>query len=44
MAMQAPAFVAFRNVGQAVGGLEGKLFEDFHRVFQLGEVSGRRRV
>ena len=32
MPVQAPAFVAFRYVGQAVGGLEGKLFEDFHGV------------
>ncbi len=31
--MQTPAFVAFRYVGQAVGGFEGKLFEDFHSVF-----------
>jgi hypothetical protein len=44
MPMQAPALVAFRYMGQAVGGLEGKLFEDFHSIFQLGQVSGRRRV
>jgi hypothetical protein len=30
VAMQATALVAFWNVGQAVGGLEGKFFEDFH--------------
>ena len=28
--VQASAFVAFRDVGQAVGGFEGKFFEDFH--------------
>ena len=28
--MQAPAFMAIRNVGQAVGGLECELFENFH--------------
>ena len=31
--VQAPALVAVRDVGQAVGGLEGKFFEDFHSVF-----------
>ncbi|MNZ56658.1 hypothetical protein D3C78_746100 [compost metagenome] len=28
--VQATAFVAFRHMGQAVGGFEGKLFENFH--------------
>ena len=33
MPMQAPAFMAFRYVGQAVGGFECKFLEDFHSVF-----------
>ena len=28
--MQAPAFMAFGDVRQAVGGLEGEFFENFH--------------
>jgi hypothetical protein len=44
MPMQAPAFVAVWHVGQAVGGFECKFLEDFHSIFQLGQVSGRRRV
>ena len=35
MAMQAPAFMAFRDVRQAVGGLEHKLFEQFQGDFSL---------
>jgi hypothetical protein len=31
--MQAPAFMAFRYVGQAVCGFECKFLEDFHSVF-----------
>jgi hypothetical protein len=33
MPVQAPTFVAIRYVGQAVGGFESKLFEDFHSIF-----------
>jgi len=33
MPMQAPAFVAFRYVRQAVGGFECKFLEDFHSIF-----------
>jgi hypothetical protein len=37
--VQATALVAFRYVGQAVGGFERKLFEDFHSDFQLCQVA-----
>ncbi len=30
VAVQAPAFVAFGDVGQAMGGFEGEFFEEFH--------------
>jgi hypothetical protein len=37
--VQAAAFVAIRDVGQAVGGFESKLFEDFHSVFSSVQVA-----
>jgi hypothetical protein len=39
MAVQAAALVAVRDVGQAVGGFEGKFFEDFHSVFGSVQVA-----
>jgi hypothetical protein len=41
--MQAAALVAFRHVGQAVGGFEGEFFEDFHR-FRLFKVAVARQA
>ncbi|MNM85885.1 hypothetical protein D3C81_980240 [compost metagenome] len=37
--VQAPALVAVRYVGQAVGGFEGKLFENFHSIFSSVQVA-----
>ncbi len=37
--VQAAAFVAVRDVRQAVGGFEGKLFENFHSGFSSVQVA-----
>jgi hypothetical protein len=37
--VQAAALVAVRDVGQAVGGFEGKFFEDFHSGFSSVQVA-----
>ncbi|MNW67960.1 hypothetical protein D3C74_466410 [compost metagenome] len=37
--VQAPALVAVRYVGQAVGGFESKFLEDFHSVFSSVQVA-----
>jgi hypothetical protein len=37
--VQATALVAVWHVGQAVGGFESKLFEDFHSDVQLCQVA-----
>jgi hypothetical protein len=37
--MQARAFVAFRHIGESVGGFEGEDFEDLHRrIVQRSEM------
>ncbi|MNS16067.1 hypothetical protein D3C72_477140 [compost metagenome] len=37
--VQAPALVAVRYVGQAVGGFESKFLENFHSVFSSVQVA-----
>ncbi|MNY12976.1 hypothetical protein D3C86_1460860 [compost metagenome] len=39
VAVQASALVAVRDVRQAVGGFESKLFENFHSVFSSVQVT-----
>ena len=43
VAVQAAALVAFRHVGQAVGGFERKFLEDFHSVFSSVRWRSPRR-
>jgi hypothetical protein len=42
MAVQPRAFVAFRYMGQAMGGFNGEFFVDFHRY--LGSNLGRKQA
>ena len=38
MAMQTAAFMTFRHMRKAVGGFEGKLFENFQNLDSINEM------